>query len=67
MIVSILGSCAFRIFWVMTIFAAVPTMTCLMLSYPISWGMTFVALIALFIPMWRKLCRQYTPQEIAQR
>ena len=67
MIVSILGSCALRIFWVMTIFAAAPSMTCLMLSYPISWAMTFAALIALFIPMWRKLRRQYTPQELAQR
>ena len=41
MIVSLMGACVFRIFWVMTIFAANRTMDCLMISYPVSWALTF--------------------------
>ncbi len=40
MIVSLLGSCVFRIIWVYTVFAAFPTLTVLFVSYPISWAMT---------------------------
>ncbi len=67
MIVSLLGSCAFRILWVVTIFAAVPSVACLMLSYPISWALTFAALLAIFLPLWGRMRKGYTPQELAQR
>ena len=67
MIVSLLGACAFRILWVMTVFAAAPSMTCLMLSYPVSWLLTFSVLVVIFLVLWRRLRRQYTPQELAAR
>lgn len=41
MIVSLTGACLFRIIWIMTVFAANPTLTILYISYPISWGLTF--------------------------
>lgn len=37
MVVSLLGSCAFRIVWIMTVFTQVRTLECLFISYPISW------------------------------
>ncbi|MBE6552901.1 MAG: MATE family efflux transporter [Ruminococcaceae bacterium] len=40
MIVSLVGSCLFRIVWIYTIFAAFPTPFMLYLSYPISWILT---------------------------
>lgn len=67
MIVSLLGSCAFRILWVVTIFAAAPSVASLMLSYPISWALTFAALLAIFLPLWGRMRKGYTPQELAQR
>ena len=67
MIVSILGACAFRLFWVFTVFAAYPTLPCLMLSYPVSWLLTFSVLVVIFLVLWRRLRRQYTPQELAAR
>ena len=42
MIVSLSGACAFRLFWVFTVFAADPRMTTLYNSYPISWALTFL-------------------------
>ena len=66
MVVSLLGACAFRILWVMTVFAAVPTMNCLMISYPVSWGLTFAVLVLFFGILWRKLRRQYTAEELAR-
>ncbi len=40
MIVSLLGSCVFRVVWIYTVFALIPTPFVLYLSYPISWLMT---------------------------
>ena len=40
MIVSVVGSCAFRILWIYTVFAAMPSLRTLYISYPISWILT---------------------------
>lgn len=42
-VVSLIGACAFRIIWIYTIFAAVPTLFMLYISYPISWALTAAA------------------------
>ena len=39
-VVTLLGVCVFRVFWVCAIFPLYPTMGNLMLSYPISWLLT---------------------------
>lgn len=67
MIVSLMGACVFRIFWVMTVFAANRTMDCLMLSYPVSWALTFAVLVIIFIVLWKKVQKRYTPEELAAR
>ena len=65
MIVSILGACAFRLFWVFTIFAAYPTLPCLMLSYPVSWLLTFSVLLVIFLVLWNKsFVPQFTQEEM---
>ena len=68
MIVSLMGACVFRIFWVMTIFAANRTMDCLMISYPVSWTLTFFVLVVIFAVLWKKKIRpRYTPEELTAR
>ena len=42
MIVSLTGACLLRIVWLYTFFAADPTLNTLYISYPISWGTTFL-------------------------
>lgn len=65
MIVSILGACAFRLFWVFTIFAAYPTLPCLMFSYPVSWLLTFSVLLVIFLVLWnRSFVPQFTQEEM---
>ena len=65
MIVSILGVCAFRLFWVFTVFAAYPTLPCLMLSYPVSWLLTFSVLLVIFLVLWnRSFVPQFTREEM---
>ena len=54
MIVSLMGACVFRIFWVMTIFAVNRTMDCLMISYPVSWALTFLVLVVIFAVLWKR-------------
>ncbi|MBP3655097.1 MAG: MATE family efflux transporter [Clostridia bacterium] len=68
MCVSILGACVFRIFWVMTVFAAFPTMFVLMLSYPVSWALTFIVLVIFFRLIWkRRFLQEFTAEELARR
>ena len=65
MIVSILGACAFRLFWVFTVFAAYPMLPCLMLSYPVSWLLTFSVLLVIFLVLWnRSFVPQFTREEM---
>ena len=55
MIISVLGVCAFRVFWITTIFQipALHTPQCLYLSYPISWVLTFAAQFLAFRKVYR--------------
>lgn len=39
-VVTMMGVCVLRVFWVFFIFPLDPTMENLMLSYPVSWGLT---------------------------
>lgn len=55
MIVSLLGACAFRVIWIFTIFAQERTLTCLYISYPISWALTALAHIICFIIVTRNM------------
>jgi len=67
MTLSLIGACALRILWVATIFRAYPTIQCLMASYPVSWALTFLALIFFFRLVFREVCKKYTPEELAVR
>ncbi|MBO4648890.1 MAG: MATE family efflux transporter [Lentisphaeria bacterium] len=57
-IVTLMGVCVFRIFWVLWIFPLDKTMENLMISYPVSWSI--VSLVNGFILFWviRKMFRQ---------
>ena len=41
----LLGACGLRILWVETVFAAAPTLETLFTVYPVSWGITGLALL----------------------
>lgn len=63
MISSILGVCVFRVFWIYTIFAIpqLHTFSCLMLSYPVSWGLTFLAQLAYYFIVRKKEAAKLAP------
>ena len=54
MIISVLGVCGFRIAWIYTIFANHHTPGTLFVSYPISWGLTFLLQLMAFFWIYRK-------------
>ena len=58
MIVSLAGACGLRIAWIVTIFAADPTLRTLYLSYPISWGVTFAIHMACYLMAGEKRLRR---------
>ena len=65
MVVSIMGACGLRLLWVVTVFAAMPSMHVLMLSYPVSWLITFCVMLYFFIIIWkRRFVLEFTPEEL---
>ena len=55
MLVSLTGACLFRVIWICTVFQKIHTLTCLYLSYPISWGLTFMAHLFCFLIVFSKV------------
>ena len=58
MVVSLAGACLLRIVWIMTVFAADPTLYTLYISYPISWGTTFAIHLLCYLTVARKKMNQ---------
>ena len=61
MIVTIFGVCVFRIIWIKTVFKAVPLISNVYITYPISWIMTFVGHVIMFLivlPKVKKYCEE---------
>lgn len=54
MVISVLGICGMRIGWIYTVFAEHHTPAALFISYPISWGLTFVAEFVVFVIIYRR-------------
>lgn len=54
MIVSLTGACIFRVVWILTVFAANPTLDILYMSYPISWSLTFGVHMLCYVFIARK-------------
>lgn len=57
MLITVLGVCGFRVLWIFTVFKEYHTLKCLYLSYPISWAMTFIAQLTMFIVLNTKNIR----------
>ena len=53
-VLVILGSCIFRVAWVLTVFAYFHTILSLYLLYVFSWALTGIAELAYFIFAWHK-------------
>ena len=63
MIVSLTGACLLRIVWILTVFAGNHTLTTLYLSYPVSWGVTFLIHLLCYLIFGRKRLSELKPAE----
>lgn len=54
MIVSLLGSCVFRIIWIYTVFEACKEFWVIFVSYPISWAITVATHLICFAVVYKK-------------
>lgn len=62
MIVSLAGVCGLRIAWIMTVFAADPTLTTLYISYPVSWGVTLAIHLLCYLLVARRRLMARIPE-----
>lgn len=53
--ICVLGICGFRIGWIYTVFASAPTFEHLVVVYPISWGITSLAVFAAYRVIRRRI------------
>jgi len=68
MVITVIGVCVMRIAWIYTIFR-IPeyhTLECLFVSYPISWLLTFIAELIMFIFVYRKYVKPEKKKKEAQ-
>ena len=61
MVISVLGVCGLRIFWIYTVFQVYHTPQCLFFSYTVSWIVTFLFQIAAFFLVCRKFPKEENP------
>jgi Na+-driven multidrug efflux pump len=54
-LISFFGTCVFRIAWVYTVFAWMPNLACLYLSYPASYLLTFLSYLVVLLPLLRRI------------
>ena len=57
-VVSMVGACGLRILWIATVFQMFHTEAMLYISYPVTWGVTFIAHLICYILMRRKYPRE---------
>ena len=67
MCISLVGICGLRVLWLYTAFAAYPTMACLIASYGVSWCFTAPVGGICFFLLYKRLLKNYTPEELAER
>lgn len=58
MIISIIGVCLYRVFWVTVVFEKFPTLEVLLYSYPTSWLLTFLMLLPIYFIILKKLPKE---------
>lgn len=61
MVISVLGVCGLRIFWIYTVFQVYHTPQCLFFSYTVSWIVTFLFQIAAFFLVCRGFPKETDP------
>jgi len=59
MIISVFGICAFRILWLYTAFAMVPTFAMLLVGYPVSWAVTLIGQLICYLLMKKRVIARY--------
>ena len=58
-VVCLIGSCAFRILWLKTVYLLNPCVEMIYVVYPISWILTIGIYLVIILPMLKRLERQY--------
>ena len=54
-VLTLSGACAFRLFWVWVVLPHYRTMTCLLISYPVSWGLVTLFATTAVIIVYRRI------------
>lgn len=55
LVISLIGACVLRIAWIFTVFDIHHTLIMLYMSYPVSWGLTFIAHFTAFNICFKKI------------
>ena len=65
MIITLLGACGFRVLWIYTVFRIekLHTLPVLYISYPISWALTFIALMTTFTIIYKRRIKKLQSQK----
>lgn len=63
MILTVIGVCVFRLIWIEAVFPIYNTPDCVYVSYPITWVLTVIGLVALIVPEMKRLKKKLNSSE----
>ena len=63
MIISVVGVCLFRVFWIFAVLPVFDDLVCLYLSYPVSWALTAAAQLVAFFITKKKTFEGFSPEQ----
>lgn len=66
MLIALIGTCAFRLLWIYTVYPAWREYLCLLLSWPVSWLVTGITAAIVLIVSYKKRVRQFNEQVAKQ-
>lgn len=65
MLVSLAGSCLFRIIWIKFIYPYSPTLNMIFVVYPISWALTIAIFACIYFPLIKKTNKEFAESKLA--
>lgn len=65
-IISLMGSCVFRLIWIWFVFPLWPTLTMVYLSYPISWSLTALTHFIVSMVVRRRYMRSFPETSVPE-
>jgi len=65
-VISLVGICAFRVVWLLTVFSVKQTLEVIFISYPVSWVLSEIVMFTMIQILLRKMIKKQEEESIVK-